>query len=156
MTKILFVCLGNICRSVALQAVLAHLAKQEGLEGNLYVDSCGLGWWHIGEDPDFRIAQILREKGIELEHKAREIESSDFDTFDYIIAATKEILRDLQNFAQTESRKKKIYLACDFSEKHKGEDMPDPYYGNKGDFEKIVTLSEEISKGILRKIPSKG
>lgn len=150
--KILFVCMSNICRSVALQAALNHLIQKKGLSDNVFVDSCGLSFWHLGEKPDPRLMRILEKKGISLDHQAREIEESDFKEFDYIIAVTKEILRDLKNLAKKEEYQKKIYLAGDFSDSLRGEDMSDPYNAFKEDFERLVSNSEEIAKGIVEKI----
>jgi protein-tyrosine phosphatase len=150
--SVLFVCLSNICRSVALEGALKHLADQKKISDRLHVDSCGIGWYHLGEDPDFRMNNEALKRGIRLEHKAREIEASDFEEFDYILAATKEVLAELKKLAKTDKHKEKVSLATEFSAKYKGQDIPDPYYGASDSFKRVMDMSVDVAEGLCSKI----
>lgn len=153
--SVLFVCLSNICRSVALEGALKNLAEKKNCTDSLTIDSCGLGWYHLGEDPDFRMNNEAQKRGIHLEHKAREITSSDFEQFDYILAVTKEVLAELKKLAKTDKNKEKLSLATDFSTKYKGQDIPDPYYGASDSFKRVMDMALDVADGICSAVVPK-
>lgn len=150
MISVLFVCMGNICRSPALAATLEALAKKKGL--SLHVDSCGMGAWFVGKDADPRMCEELAKRGIDVKHKARALENSDFEIFDYIFAVTKGMTEELQGLSP---KSKNISLVTDFSEKYRGQDIPDPYFAEQGGLEHAVDMIEDSCKGILESLSSK-
>lgn len=150
-TSILFVCLANICRSPALMATLKHLAIQRRLGDQINVDSCGLGWYHLGEHPDRRVFETAKKRGITIDHRAHQFEEKFFDEFDYIFAVDSEVVEQLKVQAKTEAHKKKIHLATAFSKKHKNQPISDPYYLSSG-FEEIMDLIFDSCEGILNHI----
>lgn len=141
--RILFVCLGNICRSPTAEGIARK--KLTGLPFEF--DSAGTGPWHIGEAPDPRSQQAAAEHGYDLsEQRARQIRPGDFHLFDHIIAMDRSNLEHLKAM-QPSGSAARLHLMLDLSEKHKGQDVPDPYYGNDG-FDRVVTLLEESVDGI--------
>lgn len=152
MTKVLFVCLGNICRSPAGEGMLRHLAGQNS---NLHVESCGLGDWHIGELPDKRMREAAKERGIQLTMRAQQIDPSHFDEFDYILGATQEIVGDLFFYAKTAEHKSKVHLMTAFSGTYHNQDVPDPYYKGIADFELVLDMLEDSCLGLLEEIKKK-
>ena len=150
MISILFVCLSNICRSPTLEAVLWQLAKQRGIEDQLHIDSSAIEWWHIGEKADPRTLAAALKKGIEIDHIAQQFEKDDFNHFDYILAVDQEVLSRLHKSAENEEQKSKISLASEFSQRFKGEEIPDPYYSDEKSFDLVFEMAQDISEGILR------
>lgn len=148
--KILFVCLGNICRSPAAEGVLRHMAKAEGHEHELEIASNGLGDWHIGASPDMRMMTAAHSRGIILSSRAKQFTLDDFDKYDFILAADKEIHHQLLRAAKTAAHKSKIHLINDFSEIYKGQDVPDPYYQGDFGFELVLDMIEDSCKGLLK------
>ncbi len=149
--RLLFVCLGNICRSPTAEGVLRHLIREEGLEGKVEIDSAGTGDWHVGEPPDERAAAAAGRREIELSGEARRFETADFDRFDLIVAMDAENRRDLLALApDDESRAKvRMFLAGD-------RDVPDPYYGGDDGFEDVLGMIERAVPGVLDWVRSRG
>lgn len=152
MKKILFVCMGNICRSPAAEGVMKSLVKQNGLKDNIYIDSAGTIDYHAGEFPDPRMIEAASERGYELNHKARQITITDLENFDYIITMDDNILRSVQRLDSQKKYQHKILKMTDFLTQMKADEIPDPFYGNKEAFEYSLDLIEDAAKGLLKHI----
>ena len=129
-TRILFVCSGNICRSPTAEGVMRHLVDQAGLSGEIEVDGAGTGAWHVGESPVERATRAAAKRGIALGGAARQIDPTDFEQFDLILAVDDENLHRLRRIAPAGAagRVRKLDRA----------DVPDPYYGGPGGFDAVL------------------
>ncbi len=149
---VLFVCLGNICRSPTAHGVFESLVAQRGLQGSIEVDSCGTGDWHIGHAPDRRAAVEARRRGYELDHlRARQVVPADFQRFNYIMAM------DRMNLAELQAMRPAVYnghlgLFLDFAPSAAVTEVPDPYYGGGDGFARVLDLVEAASEGLLEEI----
>ena len=151
-TSILFVCLGNICRSPAAEGVFLDLIHEEGIKKDFYVDSAGTGDWHIGELPDKRMITAARERGIELTSRARQITKEDFRKFEYILVMDDSNYENVISLTNSEEEKKKVQKFTDFKQSLDAEIVPDPYFGGKQGFEEVLDLVADCSKGLLKHI----
>ncbi len=149
MPSILFVCLGNICRSPAAEGILKHLARKDSFSEELSIESCGLGEWHIGQLPDERMRLASQSRGVVLTSRAQKFQPAFFERFDLILAADKLVLHDLHRHAQTPEHKAKIHLITHFSTCYQEEDIPDPYYQGDAGFEQVLDMIEDSCEGIL-------
>ena len=153
--KILFVCLGNICRSPLAEGIFKHLLKNEQIEA----DSCGTGNWHAGNLPDRRMSETAKKHNIKLESRARQVKSSDFYKFDLIIAMDRENKNHLMNLATSDKHKQKIKLMRDFeniySNSNSNLDVPDPYYGGPDGFKHVFTLVYKCIKNLISYLEEK-
>ncbi len=141
MIHVLFVCLGNICRSPLAEGIFKRLVEERNLEEKIKVDSAGTSDWHIGDLPDPRAETIAREHGILLDHLGRQLLQEDLKRFDYIIAmdiSNYEHIRIL--YGQGESPDGQLFLMRDFDDIGKGKDVPDPYYGGDDGFQKVYEM----------------
>ncbi|MDO6964854.1 low molecular weight protein-tyrosine-phosphatase [Rhizobium alvei] len=141
-TRILFVCLGNICRSPLAEGILRHRAAEGGFGDRLIVDSAGTGGWHQGEGPDPRSVAAARDNGIDISGlRARQVKTADFSHFDMIFAMDRANLRDLVRRTPHDSSAD-LHLFMDFvgSEPR---DVPDPYYGDAQDFDRVFRMLDE-------------
>ena len=153
--SVLFVCLGNICRSPTAHGVFATLVEKSGYSELISVDSAGTGDWHLDHAPDKRTTQVAASKGYDLSTlRARLVTSADFAQFDYIIAMDNANLKDLREM-QPQGYAGHLGLFLDFSEQSAVEEVPDPYYGGEEGFEQVFDLIEEASQGLLRHIQSR-
>ncbi len=149
LVSVLFVCLGNICRSPTAEGVFRHLVEREGLADAVRVDSAGTGAWHIGSPPDSRAQVAARRRGIDLSRqRARQTRTSDFETFDYILAM------DRANFATLAAdcpgnARQRIHMFLDFAPGLDAREVPDPYYGGPDGFDIVLDMVEAASKGLL-------
>lgn len=149
-TRILFVCLGNICRSPAAEAIFIKIAKQKQLP--VTVDSAGTSAWHAGEKADARMRRHAKERGYNITSLSRKVQPSDFDDFDMIIAMDDNNYYDLKSMAQTTDHEEIIFHMGDFFD-HKGFNyIPDPYYGGDEGFKLVIDLLEKGSKGLIEYI----
>ncbi len=149
--SILFVCLGNICRSPAADGVMRQKAAEAGLE--LDIDSAGIGGWHIGQLPDSRMRACGRRHGYDFNHHARQVSHEDFARFDIIMGMDAQNITDLKGLAKTEEERSKIRLMANYLTEHKGQaSIPDPYYGDERDFEFALELIEDAADGIIAQI----
>jgi protein-tyrosine phosphatase len=154
-TRVLFVCMGNICRSPTAEGVFQRLVRDEGLEGEVEVESAGMGGWHVGEPPDRRSAEAARRRGIELDGAARQFSRDDFGRFDLILAMDEENRRDLLNVAPDDEARAKVRLFREFDPASNGGgdlDVPDPYFGGEQGFEHVLDLVEAAARGLLDEI----
>ena len=148
--KVLFVCLGNICRSPAAEILFEHHLKLLGKESLFYLDSCGTGGWHQGEKADKRMRQTAEANGLTIIHKARQILQEDFSKFDYILAMDDQNLKDL--IAMNEAARKKIFLLSDLSEDYLSQNIPDPYFGDMKGFENVFNLLNKVTSQVANTI----
>jgi len=155
MTRLLFVCMGNICRSPTAEGVMRHLLREEGLEDEITIDSAGTGAWHVGNPPDRRATAAAAARGIVLEGAARQVRPSDFDDYDLLLVADRENLADLRAIAPGEAARAKVRLLREFDPASEGApdlDVPDPYYGGPDGFEDVLDLVEAACRGLLTEI----
>ncbi|MBI5663087.1 MAG: low molecular weight phosphotyrosine protein phosphatase [Ignavibacterium album] len=152
MKKILFVCMGNICRSPAAEGVMKSLLNKNGIKDKVYVDSAGTIDYHTGEFPDPRMIEVASERGYELNHRARQITKSDLENFDYIITMDDQIYKSVNRLDSQKQYQHKIFKMTDFLSEMEADEIPDPYYGNKEDFEYSLDLIEDATKGLLNRI----
>lgn len=149
MSKILFVCLGNICRSPAGAAILNQMIENHPQKDRFVIDSCGLGGWHIGQLPDPRMLKALEARGISVSTKAQKFREVFFHDFDYILAADLDIYHQLLSMAKDENKKKRVYMMTHFSPGLKGKEIPDPYWGDDKDFNHVLDLLEIACNDLL-------
>jgi protein-tyrosine phosphatase len=150
MVSVIFVCLGNICRSPAAEGILRHLAKKKGIE--VHIESCGLGDWHQGSLPDDRMREASKNRGITLSSRAQKIQSEFFDRFDFIFVADHKVLNDLYRYASTPEHKAKMHLMTHFSTAFHDQEVPDPYYDGAAGFEHVLDMLEDSCDAILTHI----
>jgi protein-tyrosine phosphatase len=147
--RILFVCLGNICRSPTAEAVLRALAAREAPELVLEVDSAGTAGYHVGQPPDPRTREAAARRGYDLGAlRARVVEPADFERFDLILAMDRENLKVLRRRAPTLAHER-LRLFLEFAPEAAPEDVPDPYYGGPNGFEEVLDLVEAATRGLL-------
>ena len=157
--KILFVCLGNICRSPTAEGVMRHLVRAEGLEDRIEIESAGTGGWHVGAPPDERATAAARRRDIVLEGAARKVTAEDFDRFDLILAMDEENRRELLRLAPDEEGRRKVRLLREFDPRSHGApdlDVPDPYYGGEKGFDRVLDLVEAATRGLLDELRAQG
>ncbi len=148
-TRLLFVCLGNICRSPSAENIMNHLIRQRGLAGQVTCDSAGTASYHVGSAPDRRMAQAAKAYGVELQGQARQFEAADFDRFDYILAMDRQNYRDIVALDPTGRCRDRVRLMCDFCRTHRDQEVPDPYYGGPEGFNYVVELLFDACEGFL-------
>ena len=147
--RLLFVCLGNICRSPTAEAVVRALAALEAPELGVEVDSAGTAGYHVGEAPDPRMRAAAARRGYDLEAlRARIVEPADFERFDLILAMDRENLAVLHRRAPEQARER-VRLFLEFSPDAEPREVPDPYYGGPNGFEEVLDLVEAAARGLL-------
>lgn len=153
-TKVLMVCLGNICRSPTAQGVFESKVAEAGLAHVIEVDSAGTSNWHVGEPPDRRSQQAALQRGYDLSaQRGRQVQRSDFEAFDYILAMDEANLRDLEDIKPA-NFDGHLGLFLDFMGE-KGAEVPDPYHGGQAGFNHVLDLVENASEGLLLAIKAK-
>lgn len=154
--KILFVCLGNICRSSTAEEVFRTLTHRRGISRQFEVDSAGISSYHEGELPDARMRSAARQFGYELVHRSRPVRESDFSHFDLLIAMDESVERSLLRLASTEEAKLKVRRMADYlSVPRPQRDIPDPYYGGAEGFRNVVALLEDACAHLLQQLEAK-
>lgn len=147
---ILFVCLGNICRSPAAQGVMEALVKEKGVADRFIIDSAGLYGGHAGDLPDRRMRVHARMRGLDLTHRSRQVRESDFDRFDLIVAMDNSNYDNLRRMAPTPEAEAKVVKMADYFRQHPWADcVPDPYYGGAQGFENALDLIEDGCRNLL-------
>ncbi|MEG4483632.1 low molecular weight protein-tyrosine-phosphatase [Microcoleus sp. D2_18a_B4] len=149
MTKLLFVCLGNICRSPSAENIMNHLIEQAGLSDRITCDSAGTASYHIGSPPDRRMALAAKKRDIELLGEARQFTRKDFENFDLILAMDRENYRNIIALDPAGKYKDKVRLMCDFCQKYDLKEVPDPYYGGPEGFDRVIDLLLDAQAGLL-------
>lgn len=153
-TKILFICLGNICRSPAANGVMEKMVADQGLQHQFYIDSAGIGYWHVGELPDARMRKHGRMRGYNFGHHARQFDASvDFDAFDYIVTMDDDNYRAITRMADSDADRRKVVRMTQFLANHPhATSVPDPYYGGDRDFELALDLIEDGCATLLAQL----
>ena len=155
MRRILFVCMGNICRSPTAEGVMRALLRDAGLDGRIEVDSAGTGNWHAGDPPDARATAAARARDIDLDGAARQVTAADFEDFDLLLAMDRENERELLARAPDEEARGKVRLLREFAPEAVAAgdlDVPDPYYGGPNGFERVLDLVEAACRGLLDEV----
>ncbi|MDX1961113.1 MAG: low molecular weight protein-tyrosine-phosphatase [Leptospiraceae bacterium] len=148
--SILFVCLGNICRSPAAEGAFTKLVQEKGLTDQFIIDSCGTGDWHIGELAHPNTRKVAQSNGIQLTHRARQISSKDLEKFDYVLAMDDSNINNVLRLAKTEDLKQKVIKFRKFDPLYKNEpDVPDPFHGTEKDFIEVQEIVTRTSESLL-------
>ena len=152
--KILFVCLGNICRSPAAEGVFKQKIKERDLEKFFVVDSAGTGGWHVGNLADQRMRETALSRGIELTSRSRQIEENDLYEFDHIIVMDKDNLKAVKSLTKDHNNplNSKIKLMLSYSKNSQLDEVPDPYYGGQNGFDKVLDLLDDAIDGLIKSL----
>jgi len=151
-TRVLFVCLGNICRSPTAHGIFLRLVEEEGLAERILVDSAGTHAYHIGEPPDRRAQEAARKRGFELNSlRARRAVEEDFERFDYVLAMDRSNFEHLRAICPTHAEHK-LRLFLTYAPDLGVDEVPDPYYGGTAGFERVLDIIEEAARGLLSEI----
>jgi len=152
MVKVLFICMGNICRSPTAHGVLERLVQQHGVDDRIEIDSAGTHAYHVGEPPDRRAQQTALSRGFDLsKQRARRVQVSDFETYDYVLAMDSDNLRNLIDICPAEHQSK-VELFLGYTTRFDEDEVPDPYYGGPKGFERVLDLVESAAEGLLEDI----
>jgi protein-tyrosine phosphatase len=153
--KLLFVCLGNICRSPSAENIMNHLIEQTDLSAIIHCDSAGTSSYHIGSPPDRRMSAAASTKlGIKLRGQARQFQKSDFQEFDLILAMDKDNFENILAVDLSGQYHHKVRLMCDFCSRHTIREVPDPYYGGSEGFNQVIDLLLDACEGLLDYVKS--
>ena len=153
--KLLFVCLGNICRSPAAENIMNHIAQKNHLSKSIICDSAGTSSYHIGSSPDRRMNAAAKQKlGIELAGFARQFQKSDLKDFDLILAMDKENYGNILDLDPSGEYHHKVRLMCDYCSHHTISEVPDPYYGGESGFSQVIDLLVDACEGLLKELSS--
>ena len=147
--KLLFVCLGNICRSPSAENLMHHLVTQEGLNDRFELDSAGTSNYHIGSRPDSRMRMAAKKRGIELKGKARQIEDFDLEYYDLILAMDQSNYQNILYLDRQGKHHHKVKLMCNFASEYNDTEVPDPYYGGESGFDYVIDLLLDACQGLL-------
>jgi protein-tyrosine phosphatase len=150
--SVVFVCMGNICRSPTAEGVFRHVVKERNLQDVVKIDSAGTHAYHIGESPDSRSQATAKSRGVDLSaQRARKVEAIDFERFDYVIAMDRSNYENLKDLATIEQQEK-LYLFMDFTSAWDNAEVPDPYYGGGDGFKNVFDMVQSASEGLLETI----
>lgn len=152
MTKVLFVCLGNICRSPLAEGIFNQMIKDQNLQERISCDSCGMAAYHIGSQPDSRTVANAKENGLILNHKARRFHGSDLDNFDYVLAMDNSNYEEIGQFVEHEEHSSKISLMRRYDTEAPNTDVPDPYYGGASGFQQVYDILYRSCKKLLSEV----
>lgn len=154
-TKVLFVCMGNICRSPTAEGVFRKTVQEAGMTEHIEIDSSGTHAYHIGSAPDARASQAASVRGYDLSGLVgRQVDAGDFERFDYILAMDRDNLENLHRRCPKEHRHK-LALFLTYSARYKGQEVPDPYYGGAQGFDLVLDMVEDAAAGLLADIRSR-
>lgn len=153
--RVLFVCMGNICRSPTAEAVFRHLVEKAGLAERIQIDSAGTHDFHVGNPPDARTQRAAKQRGYDMSAlRGRQVEAVDFERFNYVLAMDNLNLVTLERL-RPDDASSHLGLFLDFAERHKEYEVPDPYYGGADSFELVLDMAEDAAAGLLRHIREK-
>lgn len=148
--SVLFVCMGNICRSPTAEGVFRHKVVDAGLEDKIHIDSAGTIAYHIGHPPDQRAQKAALKRGIDLStQRARKVTSDDFEEFDFVIAMDSDNHYELEAICPS-GHEDRLHMFLKFAQNRSETDVPDPYYGGGNGFETVLNLIEDASDGLLK------
>lgn len=150
--KVLFVCLGNICRSPLAEAIFKHKVESRNLQHLFDTDSCGTSNYHIGDIPDPRTFAIATKHGIKMDHIVRQFTVEDLECCDYIFAMDKNNFKNILRLSDSDGHKEKVFLMRQFDSLGKGEEVPDPYWGNEREFQEVFDILDRSIEGFLEQI----
>ncbi len=148
--RVLFICMGNICRSPTAEAVFRDYVERAGLSDAIQVDSAGTHDYHIGEAPDTRTQRAARQRGYDLSQlRGRQADATDFSRFDYLLAMDEGNL-DILQLLRPPQASSHLGLFLDFARHHREREVPDPYYGGADGFERVLDMVEDAAEGLLQ------
>ncbi len=147
--NVLFVCMGNICRSPAGETIFRQYVNDKKLTERIICDSCGTLNEHAGEKADPRMIRAAKDRGFEIEGRARQFKPDDFSKFDYILAMDRYVQRDLHNWAKSDEDHRKVMLMTDYYLDEDMPDVPDPYYGRREGFDLVLDILERACSRLL-------
>ena len=152
--KLLFVCLGNICRSPAAEGVFLHLIKTRGLEDQFLVDSAGTGSWHVGNPADRRMQAAANRRGIQLPSRARQIDLNDLEPVDLVLTMDQDNLNAVNGLAREAGARAtaRIQPMLSYCRRYSEAEVPDPYYGGEAGFEHVLDLLEDACEALLEEL----
>ena len=151
--RLLFICLGNICRTPAAAGLMKAKVHAAKLDDQFCIDSAGIGDWHVGQLPDSRMRERGARRGYRLDSRARQIRQSDFEDFDLLLVMDRENYRIITSKAPDEESRKKVRMLTDYLQEHKNTNIvPDPYYGDLSDFDYALDLIEDACDGLLEQL----
>ena len=151
--RVLFICLGNICRSPAAEGIMRHLVEKRGLADAFLIDSAGIGGWHVGQLPDRRMRSHGADHGYDFSSRARQFSPDDFSRFDFIVTMDQENYQDIIRMPRTAEERDKVVPMARFLKSHPGQDtVPDPYYGGPQGFDLVIELLEDGCEHLLQSI----
>lgn len=150
--KLLFVCLGNICRSPAAENIMNHLVDQAGLGDRIYCDSAGTCSYHIGNPPDRRMTLAASQRGLDMRGQARQLEQTDLQVFDLVLAMDRSNYNDILLLDPAGKYREKVRMMCSFCTQFSAEEVPDPYYGGPEGFNQVLDLLMDGCEGLLNHI----
>lgn len=153
-TSVLFVCLGNICRSPLAEGVFQHLAEQKGMGEQFRVESAGTGSWHVGDTPDERSQEVAARHGISLDSRARQVRPEDLEEFDWVVVMDRDNLRTLERMRDARGGDRRIHLLRSFDDQGDGDEVPDPYYGGPGGFDDVYEMVRRSCENLLEHVQS--
>jgi protein-tyrosine phosphatase len=153
MTKLLFVCLGNICRSPAAENIMNHLAAKAGVSDRIECDSAGTANYHTGNPPDRRMQAAATNRQIPMIGSARQFTKADFTAFDLVLAMDRENYHNILALDPQGQYRHKVKLMCDFATQHPDKEVPDPYYGGAEGFDYVIDLLTDACSGLLSQLP---
>ena len=147
---VLFICLGNICRSPAAEGIMKAKVEEKGLTSQFYIDSAAIGPWHVGQLPDSRMRRCGAAHGYCFDSHARQFDKSDFAKFDYIVVMDNDNYGAITRMASSDEEREKVVCMASYLRQHRDyTTVPDPYYGDESDFELVITLLEDALEGLI-------
>ena len=150
--RVLFVCMGNICRSPTAEAVFRHYVENAGMTEQIGIDSAGTHDYHIGSAPDARTLRAAKQRGYDMSDlRGRQVEAGDFHRFDYVLAMDRANLANLKRIAP-ENCEIQAQLFLEYARHHAEREVPDPYYGGEDGFERVLDMVEDAAEGLLQRI----
>lgn len=152
MNRILFLCMGNICRSPAGHCVLQHMVDEAGLQEQFEIESAGTIGFHVGSPPDRRMQQVMRARGIPVIGQSRQLQAADLEYYDLILAMDMENFEDARALDPEGIYHEKVKLFCDYCTEHDETEVPDPYYGGDRGFDHVMDMIEDGCENLLKQL----
>lgn len=153
--RILFVCMGNICRSPTAEAAVGEALAEVGLDDQVELDSAGTGDWHIGDSPDPRMVDAAAVEGLHVHGFARQFQPEDFDRFDLVLVMDHANLREVLAQARDDTDRDKVRLFRDYADDRGDGQIPDPYYGGEEGFRQVVTVARQAARGLANELAAR-